>query len=92
MFGDVEPLEEVAAFPVELADQAQRGAGCGAEASLLGVWGGEAEFGLDGEFAAGRDDVVGVFGEAEDQFKVGGVSVGCGWVDRQEGGGEEGEE
>ena len=59
---------------------------------MLGVGCAEAEGGFDGEFAAGRDDVVGVFGEAEDQFNVGGVSVGGGWVDRQERGGEEGEE
>ena len=86
----VEALEEVAAFPVELASEAQPRAVGGAEAALLGVWRAETQRGLDGEFAAGWDDVVGVFDEAEDQFKVGGVSVGGGWVDRQECGGEEG--
>ena len=104
LVGDVEAVaERVGVFPVEAAAEAQVG---GADAQVfaveqelfvdqraarVGVAGGEAQFGADAGFEAGRDDVVGVVDEADDQFEVGG-ELGAGGVDRQQCGGEQREQ
>ena len=101
---DVEAVaERVGVFPVEAAAEAQVG---GADfevfaveqqlfvveqAARVGVAGGEAEFGADAGFAAGRDGVVGVVDQADDQLEVGGQLGACG-VDGEQGRGEQREQ
>ncbi len=103
-FGDSQPLEEVAAFPVGFAGQPQVGrpdGGGGDDPAAVGVVGlckagrGEAEGGGDGEFIAGLDDVVGVAFKAEDELEVvgefvevGEVLIGGGGREGQQSGGE----